>query len=63
MAGLGVAAWSKLYAKHNVRISVMYFIAIFLAVWVLMSLTTPKERVQEEQKKIGGFSVTGSGEP
>jgi len=62
-AGLGVAAWSKVYAKHNVRTSVLYFIAVFLAVWILMNLATPKERVQEEQKKVGGFSVTGSGEP
>lgn len=62
-AGLGAATFSKVYAKQNVGTAVMYFIAVFLALWILMSLSTPKVRVQEEQRNVGGFSVTGSGVP
>lgn len=59
---LGVAAWSKFIAKHNTRVSVIYFVVVFLLIWLLLSLT-PKTRVREEQKKVEGFSVTGSGAP
>lgn len=61
---LGIAAWSKLYAKHHGRVSFMYFIAVFILLWIVSSLMySPKARAQDEQKRIGGFSVTGSGEP
>jgi hypothetical protein len=61
-AALGAAAWSKFFAKHNVRVSVLYFVSVFLLLWLFLSLT-PKARAQDEQKSLGGFSVTGSGEP
>lgn len=61
-AALGVAAWSKFLAKHNARVSVLYFVTVFLLLWLFLSLT-PKVRTQEEQKKVEGFSVTGSGAP
>jgi len=62
-AGLGAAIWSKFFAKHNTSVSLMYLIGVFVAVWLLMLLSSPKTRVQEEQKNLDGFSVTGSGVP
>jgi len=59
---LGIAAWSKFYAKHNTRVSFVYFVAMFIVVWLLMMMP-PKARVRDEQKGIDGFSVTGSGAP
>lgn len=59
---LGIAIWSKFIAKHNTRVSLMYFVVVFLLIWLLLSLT-PKTRVRDEQKKVEGFSVTGSGAP
>jgi hypothetical protein len=61
-AALGVAAWSKFLAKHNARVSVLYFLTVFLLLWFFLSLT-PKVRAQDEQKSVEGFSVTGSGAP
>ena len=61
-AALGVAAWSKLLAKHNTRVSALYFLTVFLLLWFFLSLT-PKVRAQDEQKSVEGFSVTGSGAP
>ncbi len=46
--------------KKNVIATV---IALLIALWILMNLSTPKVRVQEQQKNIDGFSVTGSGVP
>ena len=61
-AALGVAAWSKFLAKHNARVSALYFLIVFLLLWFFLSLT-PKVRAQDEQKSVEGFSVTGSGAP
>lgn len=61
-AGLGAAAWSKLIAKHNASTALMYFLAVFLALWILMALSA-KKGARDEQKNVEGFSVTGSGAP
>lgn len=61
-AALGIAAWSKFIAKHDARVSLLYFVTLFLLLWFLQSLS-PKARVRDEQKNVAGFSVTGSGAP
>ena len=61
-AALGAAAWSKLYAKHPIRTALMYFVAVYLALWLLLMLS-PKTRARDEQKGVDGFSITGSGSP
>jgi hypothetical protein len=61
-AALGAAAWSKFLAKHNTRVSVIYFVTVFLLLWFFLSMT-PKARVRDEQKSVEGFSVTGAGSP
>jgi hypothetical protein len=61
-AALGAAAWSKLYAKHPTRTALVYFVAVYLALWLLLMLS-PKTRTRDEQKSVDGFSVTGSGSP
>ena len=42
----------------------MYFLTVFLLLWLFLMLTrTPQMRARDDQKSVGGFSVTGSGEP
>jgi hypothetical protein len=41
---LGVAAWSKFIAKHDARVSLLYFVALFLILLLTFTIFPVKKR-------------------
>ena len=44
---LGVAAWSKFFAKHDARVSILYFISMFLIMLIAFTIFPVKRRNED----------------
>ena len=44
---LGVAAWSKFFAKHDARVSMLYFVSMFLILLITFTIFPVKRRNED----------------
>lgn len=47
---LGVAAWSKFFAKHDTRVSLLYFVSTFLILLITFTVFPVKKRDEYASK-------------